>query len=154
MKHKEAPLSPPIGGKQEAHPQPLPSGGEKEVLPDGEDLGGAEENPGNVALTLSHNNIKVERNAIQLLFAKANDQICHLHFLDGETLLFSYNLKKLQQLLHLTGHFARVHRSYLIRLSEVIGHVYLKAKLSNGELIPLNAEGYELVKEELKNRKT
>ena len=145
MKGKKAPLSHPIGGKQSR---------EQKVLPNEEDSGGAEETSGqSVPLTLSHNNIKVVRNSVQLLYAKANDQMCRLYFINGEKLSYSYRLKKLQQLLHCTGLFARVHRSYLIRLSEVVGHVYLKAKLSNGELIPLNNVGYELVKQELKNRR-
>jgi DNA-binding LytR/AlgR family response regulator len=101
----------------------------------------------NMVLSLKKHGITHCRSAAKLLFAKADDQLCLLHFACGEQFWYSYPLKKFQQLVSSTGLFARVHRSYLISLGAVVGYAYRKAHLSNGTIIPLSAAGYQLVKE-------
>lgn len=113
---------------------------------------GDHEHPEPLPLNLKKDKVTVVRNALTLLVAKANDYFCTLYFEGGEKLQYGYHLKKLQAYVAASNQFARVHRSYLIKLSAVVGYVYRKAKLINGDLIPLNAAGYELVKLELASR--
>ena len=102
--------------------------------------------PIEIPITFRHNGVIMVKDAANLLFARAHDYYCSLHFANGEVFNFSYTLKRLQDLLHYTGLFARVHRSYLVKLSEVMGYVRYKARLYTGNFIPLGRKGFAIVK--------
>ena len=95
--------------------------------------------------------LSISRMTENLLYATSFGQKCVLHFKDGEKLEYNYRLSIFQHRTSGEGLF-RVHRFYLLKLSEVIGYAEHQAKLSNNELIPLNEYGYELVRNFIDNK--
>ncbi len=84
-----------------------------------------------------------------LLYIKGAGAYTDLFLVDGTKELHDKSLEKLEQLL--TPTFERIHKSYLVKMSEVkeiivaSGSKY-KAKLKNGEVIPIGRTKYKEIK--------
>ncbi|MEP5612567.1 MAG: LytTR family DNA-binding domain-containing protein [Cyclobacteriaceae bacterium] len=85
----------------------------------------------------------------KLLFIKGAGAYTELFLTDGTKELHDKSLEKLEQLL--TNGFERIHKSYLVKMSEVkeitvkSGSKYM-AELKNGELIPVGRTKYKDLK--------
>lgn len=85
----------------------------------------------------------------ELVYIKGAGAYAELFFLDGKKELHDKSLEKLEQLLSPT--FERIHKSYLVRMSEVkeirveTGSKYL-AELKDGTLIPIGRTKYKDLK--------
>jgi DNA-binding LytR/AlgR family response regulator len=90
--------------------------------------------------------LSISRLAEDVLYVKSCGKKCCIHFKDGEIIEYSYRLNIFQKKFDSLMLFVRVHRYYLIKLDEVIGYAWHQAKLSNNEIIQLNAAGYVRVK--------
>ncbi len=93
---------------------------------------------------------KVELIPIEkLIYIKGAGAYAELHLIDGTKELHDKSLEKLEQLL--SGSFERIHKSYLVKESEVRGiHVasgskYM-AELKNGDQIPIGRTKYKDLK--------
>lgn len=104
-----------------------------------------------MTIHLKRKGLSISRFTENLLYAtsrchenRKHRQKCFLHFKD-EILEYNYRLNVFEDKTRGVELF-RVHRCYLVKLREVIGYADHQAKISNGELIPLNDYGYDLVK--------
>lgn len=85
----------------------------------------------------------------QLLYIKGAGAYAELHLVDGTKELHDKSLEKLEQLL--SGSFERIHKSYLVKESEVkgirvaSGSKYM-AELKNGDQIPVGRTKYKDLK--------
>ena len=95
-----------------------------------------------IELRLQDKNMTVMRDSAHLLYAKAMDYFCRLHFDDGTVLDYPYSLKSLQELLAPSRAFMRVHKSYLVRKNLFTACKRYMARLSTGQLLPLGRKGY------------
>ncbi len=105
-----------------------------------------------VTLSFKKNGVRYKRKASGLLYIEADDQSCTLYFKNGEVFFSGYNLKYYEEKLLCMQAFVRVHRSYLLKLSETVNYTYLTAILSNDKKIELNDYGYAIVKEYIDNK--
>ena len=113
----------------------------------------ATEHPEELLLKLVHKSMTLYKSAANLLYAEGNGQGSILYFLDGEKFTYPYRLSILWKQLAGTGlRFWRVHRSFIVRMREVVGCKWLKARLSNGHTISVNRTNYPRVKEHLQNK--
>lgn len=81
-----------------------------------------------------------QRDGAQVLYAKALRQKCELFFEDGKKETWGYPLEEFHRKVYSTNLFRRVHNSYLIKLSKVLGKKWLKALLPGSIIIPLSRE--------------
>jgi DNA-binding LytR/AlgR family response regulator len=85
----------------------------------------------------------------EVLFIKGAGGYTELFLANGKKELHDKSLEKLQQLLPDT--FERIHKSYLVKISEIkeiivkSGSKYI-AELKNGELIPIGRTKYKDIK--------
>ena len=85
----------------------------------------------------------------ELLYIKGAGAYSELYLADGSKALHDKSLEKLEQLL--SGSFERIHKSYLVKMSEVreiivsSGSKYM-AELHNGERIPIGRTRYKEIK--------
>ena len=112
-----------------------------------------------IAKEVSNNEIKYlavkRRQRIQLIpledvrYIKGAGAYTELHLTNGKKELHDKSLEKLEQLL--SGPFERVHKSYLVKMSEIkeitvgSGSKYM-AELTNGEQIPIGRTKYKDIK--------
>lgn len=105
-----------------------------------------------VPLQFRKNGFPYTRDGEEVLYAIAKDQNAILQFENGEQEIFGYSLKKFHRLVYFSNQFRRVHRSYLVKLCKIVNCKWLKAILSNGEIIPLSRKGYKRVKKYLSQK--
>ncbi|AXT20046.1 response regulator [Flavobacteriaceae bacterium AU392] len=93
---------------------------------------------------------KVQLIAIEkVLYIKGAGAYTELFLADGKKMLHDKSLEKLEQLL--SSSFERIHKSYLVRISEIKeilvkpGSKYM-AELNNGELLPIGRTKYKDIK--------
>lgn len=85
-----------------------------------------------------------------VLFIKGAGTYTELFLTDGTKELHDKSLEKLEQLL--SHSFERIHKSYLVKMSEIKGIIVKSgskymAELKNGELIPIGRTKYKDIKE-------
>lgn len=86
----------------------------------------------------------------QIVYVKGAGAYAELFLMDGQKELHDKSLDKLDQLL--SGSFQRIHKSYLVKLSEIkgiqvsSGSKYM-AELKNGERVPIGRTRYKELKE-------
>lgn len=100
-----------------------------------------------VILKLNKSGMRYKRKASNLRYVKANGQSCTLYFKNDEEFPYGYRLKIFFVKIYCLTYLIKVHRSYIINLNEVVNYTYLTAIFSNSKKIPLNDEGYAIVKE-------
>ncbi|MCR9065604.1 MAG: LytTR family transcriptional regulator [Cytophagales bacterium] len=62
----------------------------------------------------------------------------HIYYKNGESQLFSYTLKRFDDLLRPTGNFIRIHRSHLVNKAQIRQYRKREVVLKNGEILPIS----------------
>ncbi len=81
-----------------------------------------------------------------IIYVESAGEYVRLHLTDGTTLVTLFRLKNMESTLQ-SSQFMRVHRSYIVNLSHIVGYTKGRIFLSNEDYIPIG-ENY---KEQIKN---
>jgi two-component system LytT family response regulator len=93
-------------------------------------------------------------NKSNILFAKASDNYCLIHLVDGNVITASKTLKNIEELITET-YFFRVHKSFLVNLN-YIKHFYksdMEVELLNSNRIPVSHRKKELFVKAITSKK-
>ena len=62
----------------------------------------------------------------------------HIYYKNGESQIFSYTLKRFDDLLKPTGNFIRIHRSHLVNKAQIRQYRKREVVLKSGEVLPVS----------------